>query len=45
MQETISVGNVDIVALLDLVPPARATKDFFPDVPTSAWEPLSLIHI
>tara|TARA_B100001013_G_C24607121_1_gene441525 strand:- start:337 stop:1176 length:840 start_codon:yes stop_codon:yes gene_type:complete len=39
MQETISVGNVDIVALLDLIPPARATEDFFPDVPSSAWEP------
>ena len=39
MQETIRVGNIDIIALLDMIPPAMPTESFFPDVHHSEWEP------
>ena len=39
MQESITVGNVEIIALIDMVPPPRQPKDFFPDVQSGLWEP------
>ncbi len=38
MQEKINVGNVEIVALLDMIPPPRLPGDFFPEAPESEWE-------
>lgn len=39
MVDKIRVGNVEIVAVIDMVPPPRAPEDFFPDVSPSDWEP------
>ncbi|SVA53994.1 uncharacterized protein METZ01_LOCUS106848, partial [marine metagenome] len=38
MQEKITVGNVEIIALLDMIPPPRLPADFFPGAPESEWE-------
>jgi glyoxylase-like metal-dependent hydrolase (beta-lactamase superfamily II) len=37
MNEKVMVGNVEIVALLDMVPPPRSPSDFFPDAPSEGW--------
>ena len=37
MQESITVGNVEIIALIDMVPPPRQPKDFFPDGQSGLW--------
>lgn len=39
MQERVSIGNVDVLAVLDMYPPGRATSFFFPDVPEESWDP------
>jgi glyoxylase-like metal-dependent hydrolase (beta-lactamase superfamily II) len=39
MVDRIKVGNVEIVAVLDMIPPPREPHDFFPDVPDEAWNP------
>ena len=39
MQERISIGNVEVLAVVDMYPPGRATSFFFPDVPEEAWDP------
>ena len=39
MVDRITVGNVDIVAVLDMVPPPRHPSDFFPDVAMQDWKP------
>jgi len=38
MQERVKIGNVEIIALLDMVPPPRRPKDFFPDVDLDLWK-------
>ena len=38
MQEKINVGNVEIIALLDMIPPPRSPADFFPGPSASEWE-------
>ena len=38
MNEKVMVGNVEIIALLDMVPPPRSPSDFFPDAPSDGWE-------
>ncbi len=37
--EKITVGAVDVWALLDMIPPPYTTGDFFPSVPPDAWRP------
>ena len=39
MADKITVGNVEIVAVLDMIPPAREPDRFFPDVPLDSWTP------
>lgn len=39
MADKITVGNAEIVFVLDMVPPPRAPSDFFPDVLPEAWAP------
>ena len=39
MPDRIAVGNTEIVAVLDMVPPPRDPADFFPDVPRGDWAP------
>ncbi len=37
MADKITVGNVEIVAVLDMIPPAREPERFFPDVSLDSW--------
>ena len=39
MAERVTVGNVEIVAVLDMVPPPRDPAAFFTDVPVEDWAP------
>lgn len=39
MVGSIRVGNVEIGAALDMIPPPRNPRDFMPDVPAEAWTP------
>ena len=39
MLDRFTVGNVEVGAVLDMVPPPRHPRDFFPDVPEEAWAP------
>ena len=39
MAGKVSVGNVDIMAVLDMVPPPRKPEIMFPDVLPDAWAP------
>ncbi len=38
MAEKATIGNVEVTAVLDMVPPPREPSAMFPDVPESAWE-------
>ncbi len=38
MTEKISIGGVDVWALLDMIPPPYTPDDFFPTIPLEAWE-------
>lgn len=38
MTEKIRIGNVEVWALLDMIPPPYAPDDFFPTIPLEAWE-------
>ena len=38
MAEKVTIGNVEVTAVLDMVPPPREPSAMFPDVPASAWE-------
>jgi glyoxylase-like metal-dependent hydrolase (beta-lactamase superfamily II) len=39
MAETAKVGDVELTAVLDMLPPAREPSAMFPEVPAAAWEP------
>ena len=39
MADSVRVGNAEIVAVMDMVPPPREPTAFIPDVPREAWEP------
>ena len=39
MADKVTVGNVEIMAVLDMVPPPRAPEVMFPDVPEEDWGP------
>jgi glyoxylase-like metal-dependent hydrolase (beta-lactamase superfamily II) len=39
MVDRFRVGNVEVVAVLDMVPPPRHPSDFFPGVAEHLWEP------
>ena len=39
MQEKLQIGNLEILSLMDMVPPSRSPEDFFPDVDITLWEP------
>ena len=39
MSDKITVGNVEITAVIDMVPPSRPTEMFFPEVASDDWAP------
>ena len=39
MQEKLKIGNVEIIFLMDMIPPPRPPGQFFPDVDQALWEP------
>ena len=39
MAHKVTVGNVEIIAVLDMVPPPRAPEGMFPDVSPADWAP------
>ena len=45
MADTITVGNVTITVITDVVPPPREPDSFFPEVPLEKWEPYKAEHL
>ena len=45
MPDQIVVGNVQILGLIDMVPPPYDPAEFFPEVPPEAWEPYKSDHL
>ncbi len=45
MPDQITVGNVQILGLIDMVPPPYDPAEFFPEVPEEAWEPYKADHL
>ena len=43
--DRITIGNVEVLAFLDMIPPPRDPQDFFPDIPRDAWEPYESEHL
>ena len=43
--DSITIGNVEVLAFIDLIPPARDVVDFFPDVPRKSWDPYGSDHL
>ena len=41
MIEKFTVGNIELGAVLDMIPPPRHPSDFFPDVTAEEWAPYS----
>lgn len=39
MADNLTIGNVEVLALIDMVPPPYETGTFFPQVPRDAWGP------
>ena len=39
MQEKLQIGNLEVISLMDMVPPPRSPGDFFPDVDIDLWDP------
>ena len=39
MQEKLQIGNLEVISLMDMVPPPRSPDDFFPDVDIALWDP------
>ena len=39
MQDTTTMGNVEVLSVLDMYSPGRPVDFFFPDVPKEAWGP------
>ena len=37
MADRVTVGDAEIIAVIDMVPPPREPSAMFPDVPTDAW--------
>ena len=37
MAEKATIGNVEVTAVIDMVPPPREPSAMFPDVPADAW--------
>ena len=45
MTDRVSIGNVEALAFIDMVPPPYAPTEFFPHVPLEAWEPYKSDHL
>jgi len=45
MAERLTVGNVTIDVIIDLVPPPREPEDFFQEIPIEKWEPYKRDHL
>ena len=45
MADSVSVGNVEILGLLDLLPPVVDPVEFFPQSTQEAWEPYQRDHL
>ncbi len=43
--DRITIGNVEVLAVIDMVPPPRNPEDFFTDVPLDAWGPYEADHL
>ena len=39
MGDRVTVGNVEVLVFIDMVPPPYDPGEFFPQVPLDAWEP------
>ena len=39
MADRITVGNAEIIAVMDMVPPPRAPEQMFPNVSADEWNP------
>ena len=37
MADRATIGNVEVTAVIDMVPPSREPSAMFPDVPADAW--------
>ena len=45
MTDRVSIGNVEALAFIDMVPPPYDPTEFFPHVPLEAWEPYKSDHL
>ena len=45
MADTVTVGNVEVLGFIDMIPPPYDPGEFFPDVPPEAWEPYKADHL
>jgi glyoxylase-like metal-dependent hydrolase (beta-lactamase superfamily II) len=43
--DSITIGNVTIHVILDMIPPPREPESFFPDVSLEQWEPYKTEHL
>ena len=43
--DRIRIGNVEVLALLDMVPPQYEQTEFFPGVPAEAWKGEAVTHL
>ena len=45
MTDRVSIGNVEALAFIDMVPPSYDPTEFFPNAPWEAWEPYKSDHL
>ena len=45
MADQVTIGNVEVLAFLDMIPPPYNPTEFFPQVPLDAWEPYKSDHL
>ena len=45
MAERVTIGNVEVLAFIDMVPPPYDPAEFFPQVPADAWAPYRDDHL
>ena len=45
MADRVTIGNVEVLAFIDMGPPPYNPAEFFPQVPLEAWEPYKSEHL
>jgi glyoxylase-like metal-dependent hydrolase (beta-lactamase superfamily II) len=45
MTDRVAIGNVEVLAMIDMVPPPYDPTEFFPGVSQDAWEPYKQDHL